>query len=251
MDAVFQSRNPALEEAIVRDPDDLASYAVYGDWLGEQGDPRGELIATQLAAAATDDAEMRRAALRVFARHREAFLGELADTIAAEAFTWRAGFIQRAKLSHDALLFVSGVRVPVTLVEVVAKLLAHPSARFLTELELGPADRDRWRRPLGTHRAAIKRISAVAPPTLRRLALADSTITPALVEVLARTRFLAHLHDLDLARCQLGGGALRALLEHADHFAHLARFALSASHLGPAAPARLANALPGLVLEKL
>ncbi len=245
----MDARSPALEEAIVRDPDDLASYAVYGDWLGEQGDPRGELIATQLAATATADPELQRAALRVFARHRAAFLGELADTIAAEAFTWRAGFIQRAMLSHDALLFVSGVRVAVTLVEVVTKLLAHPSARFLIELELGAVDRDRWGRPLGTHRAAIKRIFAAAPRTLHRLALTDSTITPALVEILARARYLVHLHDLDLARCELGDGALRALITHADHFAHLTRFALSASQLGPAAATRLARALPNLVLE--
>src|SRR5271166_2823409 len=38
-----------LEAAILDNPDDLAAQAAYADWLGEQGDPRGELTAVQLA----------------------------------------------------------------------------------------------------------------------------------------------------------------------------------------------------------
>ncbi|MFP2905162.1 TIGR02996 domain-containing protein [Pyxidicoccus sp. 3LFB2] len=37
-------RHPELEAAILRDPDDVDAYLVYGDWLQLQGDPRGELI---------------------------------------------------------------------------------------------------------------------------------------------------------------------------------------------------------------
>ena len=43
------ARNPDLEKAIAADPFDRQAYAVFGDWLQEQGDPRGELIALQLA----------------------------------------------------------------------------------------------------------------------------------------------------------------------------------------------------------
>ena len=32
-------------KAILNDPDDVAAYAIYGDWLSERGDPRGELMA--------------------------------------------------------------------------------------------------------------------------------------------------------------------------------------------------------------
>jgi uncharacterized protein (TIGR02996 family) len=39
--------NPELEARILEDPNDIASYLVYGDWLSERGDPRGELIAVQ------------------------------------------------------------------------------------------------------------------------------------------------------------------------------------------------------------
>ena len=39
----------ALEEALVANPDDLASHSAYADYLAEQGDPRGEFIQVQLA----------------------------------------------------------------------------------------------------------------------------------------------------------------------------------------------------------
>jgi uncharacterized protein (TIGR02996 family) len=42
-----QAHHPALFEAVCADPDDDAPRLVYGDWLLEQGDPRGELIAVQ------------------------------------------------------------------------------------------------------------------------------------------------------------------------------------------------------------
>src|SRR5947208_5067895 len=37
-----------LLEAIVKAPDVIDSYAVYGDWLTERDDPLGEMIATGL-----------------------------------------------------------------------------------------------------------------------------------------------------------------------------------------------------------
>nr|MDQ3370035.1 TIGR02996 domain-containing protein [Myxococcota bacterium] len=169
---VLDARNAALEEELVRDPDDLMSYAVYGDWLAEQGDPRGELIATQLAAEQGDPA-MRRAAARVYSRHREYFLGSLADTIAGGAFEWRAGFIQRARLAYELLLFVDGARVATSVEQLVEQLLAHPSARFLVDLTLGTIGRDRWGRALGHHQAAIAKLVAARPRTLRRLHLGD------------------------------------------------------------------------------
>ena len=167
--------NPELEAAIVRDPDDLESYAVYGDWLAEHGDPRGELIATQLAADATNDPELRRAALRVFAKHRDEFLGELGSMIAADAFTWRAGFIQRAVITSDRLLIEGGARVAASIGDVVEKLLAHPSARFLLDLVVRTNDRDVWSRAIGSQRDAVARIAAAPPRILRRLQLGDAT----------------------------------------------------------------------------
>lgn len=163
--------NPALEAAIARDPDDLDAYAVYGDWLAEHGDPRGELIATQLAAA-SGDAEMKRAALRVFAKYRETFVGKLGSMIAADAFTWRAGFIERAVLSFDRLLIEGGARVASSLAEVVAALLAHPSGRFLRELVIKANDRNAWNQWTGSQKDVVAAL-ATRRLDLRRLQLGD------------------------------------------------------------------------------
>lgn len=42
-------RHPELEPQIIDAPEDPASYAVVSDWLESQGDPRGKLMALQLA----------------------------------------------------------------------------------------------------------------------------------------------------------------------------------------------------------
>jgi uncharacterized protein (TIGR02996 family) len=165
--------NEALEAAILRDPDDLDAYAVYGDWLGEQGDPRGELVATQLAAER--DPAMEREVLRVFARYRDYFIGTLGSMIATNAFTWRAGFIHKAVLSVDRLLIEDGARVASSLAEVVATLLAHPSARFLVELVIRAHDRNIYNNFIvSTQRAVVDAIAASRPLVLRRLQLGDA-----------------------------------------------------------------------------
>jgi uncharacterized protein (TIGR02996 family) len=43
------SLRESLEAAIRANPDDRAAHSAYADYLQEQGDPRGELIAVQLA----------------------------------------------------------------------------------------------------------------------------------------------------------------------------------------------------------
>lgn len=163
----------ALEAAIERDPDDLEAFAVYGDYLAEQGDPRGELIATQLAAER--DPALEREALRVFAKHRDYLLGPLGSMIAANAFTWRAGFIRSAKISPDRLLIEGGARVATSLAEVVAALLAHPSGRFLAELEIRAQDRDVYNRNLGSQREVVSVLANARPRVLRRLQLGDTS----------------------------------------------------------------------------
>jgi len=121
---VSDLRNVALEAAIDRDPYDSRSYLVYGDWLQEQGDPRGELIAMQIAGEG--DPRIAVAARAFLQRHGERFIGGLAP----DSWVWRDGFIRYAALgtygpaNHDAL----------------PALLEHPSARFLPELAIGFSD---------------------------------------------------------------------------------------------------------------
>src|SRR5262249_37760968 len=57
----------SLESALVENPDDLAAHMAYGDYLAEQGDPRGELIQVQLAL----EDESRKPAERKKLRQRE------------------------------------------------------------------------------------------------------------------------------------------------------------------------------------
>ena len=44
----LQEHEPFLQ-AILQEPDDVDSYAIYADWLAERGDPRGEFTLLQLA----------------------------------------------------------------------------------------------------------------------------------------------------------------------------------------------------------
>jgi uncharacterized protein (TIGR02996 family) len=157
----------ALEASIVADPADPAVYAVYADWLQHRGDPRGELIALQLAR----EAELARGArgrskLQVaigkhVERHAAALLGRLAalvpdlHDVAAPPFVWRSGFIHRVVLeSHGGG----------DLGAIVREVLGHPSGRFVRELALRCDDLDE------AHRV-VDALCELAPPTLSELDL--------------------------------------------------------------------------------
>ncbi|MDB4959382.1 MAG: hypothetical protein JWO36_6951, partial [Myxococcales bacterium] len=142
-------RNLALEEPIRNDPYDPEAYLVYADWLQAQGDPRGELIALEVAAE--KDRTLTAAANEFFDRHADRFLGPLAEH--QSAFTWRFGFIHRVRLTSNRAKVYELVR-------------AHPSGRFLAELFVRPAglgDRDL--------EAIVELLVGDAPPSLRRLQL--------------------------------------------------------------------------------
>ncbi len=63
-----------MEAAIAATPDDPVPYLVYADWLQAQGDPLGELIVTQCAAA-SGSVEAKTRADALLAEHGEAWLG--------------------------------------------------------------------------------------------------------------------------------------------------------------------------------
>ena len=58
-------RNRELEAVIAADPEAVGPYLVYADWLTEQGEPWGELIALQVALEQAGD----RAALELSREH--------------------------------------------------------------------------------------------------------------------------------------------------------------------------------------
>lgn len=67
-------RNEALEQAVLADPRDEGTWALYADWLQSQGDLRGEIIALSLE----DPAQAKKLA----DDYPEVLLGEFAETYA-------------------------------------------------------------------------------------------------------------------------------------------------------------------------
>jgi uncharacterized protein (TIGR02996 family) len=234
--AVSDPRERALEAEIVRDPDNSAAYGVLGDWLEQQGDPRGTLIALSLAKL---DAQ----AKKHLALHVEYLLGPLAG-LASDDIAWQHGYIRKVHLQADrhAPLDTWLVRV-----------LDHPSARFLGELSLGGQTRaaeaiaalaerapatlralrlwQMWQQDLGALWAAmpaLRRLSLAGQalalgtfelPELERLEIVDSELSNANARVIARARWpkLAQL------KLDFGTGYLTGDASIDDVFALLAR----------------------------
>ncbi len=140
-------RNPELERVILEDPLDPDAWLVYGDWLEEAGDPRGELVAVQARHARDPgNPELLAAQRALFRRHGDALLDGLHEYLSPRGrlgplfrLSWEYGFIWTANVTavgHSIDQFASGLRA----------LLAHPSARFLNVLALGAPPENDWRR---------------------------------------------------------------------------------------------------------
>ncbi|MEO8705540.1 MAG: DUF4132 domain-containing protein [Kofleriaceae bacterium] len=161
-----------LEARIEADPDDPDPYYVYGDWLQTHGDPRGELIALQ-AAAARDPANKKLTTHvnRFFEDHATELLGELAAYPAKQlGITWQLGFARDVRI--DA---------PKQELAILRTLLAHPTGRFIQSLAVAhPRDPDEIVRLL---------VDLQRPKTLSDLRLGrswDSAQVPELVEMFPR-----------------------------------------------------------------
>ncbi len=129
----------AFEVALAANPDDLAGWCAYADYLVEQDDPRGEFMQVQIALEddATprddrDDLKEREAAL--LAAHQREWLGELAPHLLdrdergdhdrpAVEFWWARGFL-------------SEMRVQYFTVPLARAVADTPAARFLRKLHI-------------------------------------------------------------------------------------------------------------------
>ncbi|HEY5936676.1 MAG TPA: TIGR02996 domain-containing protein [Kofleriaceae bacterium] len=151
-----------LEAAIEDAPYDVDGYLVYADALQRQGDPRGELIALQIAAE-RDDARpaVKTAPGKLLAKNVATLLGPLARhvtdvrDVAAPPFRWRHGFIHRVELASAA------GHAPAALLD---EVLGHPSGRFVVELAARCLDH-------AEATAVLATIERVHPPALRELDL--------------------------------------------------------------------------------
>lgn len=164
------------------DPDDLAALQVHADKLMAEGDPRGQLIAFQLAAAQSETSDeertkLLRRAVRLVDEHPQAFFGPLAEVASAvlpgdekKASTGlvaelRGGSIARARLSATSRVAID---------ELYRGLRALPMARALGALSVGPSVKRSLARE-GFHYQALydAAIAEGLPPRLKELHLGD------------------------------------------------------------------------------
>ena len=89
-------------------PDDDAPRIVYGDWLTERGDPRGELIALQVRTAAARAATIRRE-LALVKLHGRDWLGPLQPAVAKGALVYERGFVASCTINWHGLLATPGL----------------------------------------------------------------------------------------------------------------------------------------------
>ncbi len=146
--------NEGLEGKIAQALDDPQGYAVYADWLQQQGDVRGKLITLQLAATQKDDAAAFRAAEKLLTENAEALWGEeLAEQLESGALSadWRWGFVRK--------LFVGqkDYDQEVDPGELLDKALDRPCCRFVREVVIGLSDLDSGQANPGTAVAVLAR----------------------------------------------------------------------------------------------
>ncbi|HEY0254544.1 MAG TPA: WGR domain-containing protein [Kofleriaceae bacterium] len=181
------ARNPELEKAILANPFDREAYAVFADWLQEQGDPRGELISLQLG-------NRDGAAKKLIQSQAAYFLGDLAEhqkvydsngnnnvshlrtneqhkaweKVADQAFLWRNGYIYRCRLSYDE--DSTDEPFDAELKDLLSAVLAHPSGRYIVEFafQTNGSSNDDDLQPL------IDVLAKSAPATTRKLVLGDN-----------------------------------------------------------------------------
>ena len=151
--------DPALEQAIARDPDDRAAFVVYADWLQQAGNPRGELAAIQLARETADTPAMQAREDALLEEHADVLCGPpLADGYRipdhCNEVTYRGGFWRSIVFSGPP--------------HVLAALVAHPSARLLHRLAIASLDGAE-----DDYTPAIEILSSARLPVLRELRIGD------------------------------------------------------------------------------
>jgi uncharacterized protein (TIGR02996 family) len=117
----FDVASPDLEAQIAAAPDVPDPYLVYGDWLQQSGDPRGELVALQAARLTASGPELARlliAERELLDANAKRFYGPLIRYRAARHFglEWFCGFVR----AMDGSAFKDS-----------SEFYRHPSARFL------------------------------------------------------------------------------------------------------------------------
>jgi uncharacterized protein (TIGR02996 family) len=109
-----------LLRGIYASPRDRALRAAYADALVEEGDPRGELIALQLARAGSGapPSERERELLQA---HRDEWLGALRPFVSDEDLLFDAGFLLACLVTSDAVADAVGLEEWSTVEAIIAR----------------------------------------------------------------------------------------------------------------------------------
>lgn len=142
------SAGDSLLAQLTERPFDPALRQVYADWLLDQGDARGEVIA--LSAVAHPTLTQRRRVQRLVERHARAWLGPLMAVADVAACGWEGGFLDHLVVAQSAggawaglvgeprLCTVRALRFPPHVESAgVEAFLAHEVLRHVRRLELG------------------------------------------------------------------------------------------------------------------
>jgi uncharacterized protein (TIGR02996 family) len=173
--AMPKAVNIDLEAQIKAAPDDEDAFMVYGDWLQEQGDPRGDLVAVQRhLERAPKDKQVKKTEAELFEKHGKylvpPLLWKLANapvrkSAARSEIVWRAGFIDRVRIARatEPKEDEPGVQA------VVRELLNHPSAVFLRGITIGSLGAKK----ATEYRPIVSEIAKAQPSVLEELELGD------------------------------------------------------------------------------
>lgn len=106
---------------VLANPDDEAAIAVWADALQQQGDPRGELAALQLAGK--DNEKARKVAQKLVTKHWRTWVGPIAPAIVASTLEFERGLL-------------AGCATDVRRVGVAKVIFEHPNWRTVRRIEL-------------------------------------------------------------------------------------------------------------------
>ena len=123
---------PSFIHAIASEPHDEGIRQVYGDWLQDEGDARGELIAIHaLQGSRPGDEDLTKRERSLLETHGETLLGRWADS---STIDWHLGFARALAYSATEPWDMAKV------LGHIKQLLRHPTCRFLERLCIRPAD---------------------------------------------------------------------------------------------------------------
>ncbi len=123
----------AFEASLVANPDDLAGWCAYADYLTEQGDPRGAFMQVQLALEDESRPKAERDRLKkrerkLLAAHQREWLGEFAPFVLDQPRPWLGA---EAKFARGWLAEVSSHGFSVNMVRALGRA---PEAQFVSRL---------------------------------------------------------------------------------------------------------------------